>query len=536
MAPLLPLLSRSEQLPPEAAAMLEPVKTLPNGEMNPSYQAHLVREQQLRRLNGYETLRKTTIARCVGDTMLPYMTAAGIRETFDNTQYPPDNHRLFAPLLQGILHDPDTRDKLMASISERCQNDTEQLFGRARRNRAQLLCDIAVLGSGPHGAAAAGVIREKYPSLTIYMVEAESNLGGLWGNNGPNPSFMMNSRVRRANRSLPAVPRSPGNINPLGSYAVLELSDLVAGSYAYDTEMGDITALNAYLSINAALVNTTCSYIYDSGSFGRMALRSPSGESIDLQATVVIDACGITQTSTLSPTPQDRVADQYFDTRDLYRGFGNFEQRPTHRPLEQFAGRTVLGIGGGDSLLTGIDALVGNLPKQSYGPYGPGRDRIGGYVWIGAPGETAAAIDNCLRARYKNGIIQNLPKSPSDQGAIIRPIPMRARGFTLTPDGVDVRLENDDVISGDFLFDHTNKPIPVYGPSILDTRRSPYLPSAVVKVGPAAKPQLSLQTMQIIESLGIPENTASLWALMEITNEAAFQAGRLAVTNVRLNR
>src|SRR5581483_9888204 len=231
------------------------------------------------------------------------------------------------------------------------------------------------------------------------------------------------------------------------------------------------------------------------------------------QASAVVNACGIEQSSTLNPGAAVFIAPGYYQTQDIYRHFGNYDGNRNHRPLQAFAGRLIIGIGGGDSLLTGLDALLGNLPRESYGPYGVGRDRIAQYIWVGAPEVTAAGIDVCLRSKYKNGIVQALPKYNGDLGAIINPLTQRARGVERTSGGFDVRLDDDNVIRGDIVWDHTNQQKTSYGPTIVDLR-SDSREGAVVSVGPGANLSLPAETLEVIKQLKIKQNTASLWALM----------------------
>lgn len=522
-----------EQLPAEVEALLRPVEFLPNGDDAPSLTAHRFRELRLTGIPGYQKIQQQVIGRqIVGNVpnLSPYLTEQGIRDTFAGTQGPGENHRRLTPLLQEMLRYEDTRTMLMRGIQENSQRETERLLRAARRRGGQLQCDVAILGGGPHGVAAAMMVREAFPSLGIFMVD-EDGLGGQWGSYGPNPSYWMNSRVRRANRDLPPIPRTAGNINPLGRYATVELSDIVTGHYALNTEMADVTKINGYLSVDSTLVGVTCEAIVDVGSRATMIVVAPDGDRFNIGAGVVIDACGIDQKSTLKPDPLALTSPFYLDTKGIYRHYGNYERRLNHQPLERLHQKQVIVIGNGDAALTAMENTLGKLPRQSYGAYGPGRYRPEGITWVNAPGLSAGEIDACLRSRYKDSIVQALPKDTLDQGATIRPIPTRAKAFRLTAAGVEVVLANGDIIPGDVLFDCTNEVRRRYGPATIDARRDRDLPSAVFRVGPGAKPILPQETREIIARLGIRENTASLWALMELTDQAAQSAGELAVRN-----
>lgn len=521
-----------ENLPPEVEALLRPVEFLPNGTEAPSFPAHRFREERLERIPDYPKIQQRVTSRRLGRNalgQLPYMTEQGIRNTFKFTQEAGENHRRLTPRLQEMLYYDDTRAMLMQGIEEVSQRNTERLLRKAKRTGEPLQCDVAILGGGPHGVAAAMMVREMFPNLCIFIVD-ENGLGGQWGSYGPNPSYLMNSRVREANNNFPPIPRTRGNINPLGRNATLELSDIVTGHYALNTDMANVTKINGYLSVDAALVNIKCQAIVDAGNSATMIVESRNGDTYDIDAGVVIDACGIDQSSTLKSDSQALTSPSYFNTRSIYRHYGNYERKPYHQPLELFHRKHLIVVGGGDAALTGLEGLLGRL-TPSYGVYGTGRYIPNKITWVGAPGLSAKQIDGCLRSRYKDGIVQNLPKDSADQGAIICPILPRAKAFRLTAVGVELVLANGDVISGDILFDCTNQTRQSYGPRIIDTRRDQNMQSAVFGVGPGAKPSLPQQTREIIRKLGIPENTAALWALMELTERAAQCAGKLAVLN-----
>ncbi len=525
----------NEGLPQDVINLLTPEERI-SGFPNPALAPYEFQLQRFQTMPGYGSLQRTMITRRLGGQALPYLTAEGIRDTWQNTQEPGETHRLLTPRFQELLYYPETRRKLIDGINESAKRDTERLLKQARKNGGVLECDVAIVGSGPHGAASAAYLRQRFPSLNILMIEQEANLGGLWGNNGPEASFRMNSRVRRPNNNLPNIPRTPGNINPLGRWATMELADTVTGNYAWDIENGYDAAINGHINVNAAMVGVNCNSVTNLDTGAELSLTSADGQEVILQAAVAIIGSGIEQTSTLNPTAEDIASGRYYDTRMLYRHFGNHAGSANHRPLAAFAGQTVLALGAGDSFLTGAEAFLGNLPAESYGPLGVGRDRVAEYVWVGAPGEFAAQIDLCLRSRYKDGIVQALPKGPNDRGATISPVPVRARGFEVTGRGVEVRLQDDRIIAGDVMVDNTSRPRGFYGPPIIDRRQSRNSPDAVFRVGPGAGSNLQLppRTLEKIRELGIGANTVALWATMGITDQRAQQAGEVASDNVFL--
>ncbi len=529
-----PFGNTKEGLPQDVVDLLTPREELFGFEPNPSLAPHRFQLQRFQALPGYAGLQRDMITRRLGGQALPYLTSEGINDTWRGTQSLGETHRLLTPRFQELLHYDDSRQRLIGGINESAKRDTERLAKKARKNGGVIECDIAIVGSGPHGAASASLLRQLYPELNILMIEREDSLGGLWANNGPEASFRMNSRVRRPDNYIPNIPRTPGNINPLGRWSTMELADFVTGNYALDIENGWAAAINAHINVNAAMVGTNCRYVVDNGTGAELVLTTAGSQEVTVRAGAAIVGSGIKQISTLNPTSEQTASDRYFDTQKLYRHLGNHAGHSTHRPLAAFAGKVVVGIGGGDSLLTGIEAVVGGtLPDSSYGPYGVGRDRPENYTWVGAPGSFADQIDACLRSRYKNGIVQALPKDSADRGATITPMPQRARGFRFTGNGVEVRLQDGRIVYGDVVFDHTNRSIDLYGPLILDERQYLAAPNAVFRVGPGAGSDLQLpsSTLETIRRLGISENTVALWATMGLTDRRAAQAGAVAYNN-----
>src|SRR5581483_10025760 len=95
-----------EQLDPAAAALLQPVQTMPDGAVNRAYTAHQFREQRISSLPGLPRIKRTVQDRRDDPDQpeLPYLTTEGISETFAGTQIGFETHRLFTPFLQEILH------------------------------------------------------------------------------------------------------------------------------------------------------------------------------------------------------------------------------------------------------------------------------------------------------------------------------------------------------------------------------------------------------------------------------------------------
>jgi hypothetical protein len=432
----------------------------------------------------------------------PFFEYDCVMDTFEGTQFADENHRRWTPYLMELFR--SYRKPLMEGIDRDANEDTGTIV-ETLMSGDRVQYDFAIIGSGPHGAAFASTVRELYPSMKILMVEANKRLGGQWRNFGDKPVYAMNSRVRRADRRLPSLPRTRGNINLLGRYSPLELSDVVQGQYAMNTEMGDVTAINGFLSATDMLVGTQVVSVRG----GReMTVQLPD-ETRWLITTRrgVVDATGISTQSVFEESPSPN----YFTSGRFYEHFG------THpMPLQRFHDLDVMVIGGGDSALTVLEALLGCLPAETYGPMGVGRLRPRRIRWVGAPAATRREVEACLRSRYKNGIVQAVREDQFDTEALIVPTIEKATLLSAADRFVEVfvglKYEYPNVV-----IDCTTMPV----------RRKEAVTAwnPMRFVGPLAPGNMTDSTIARIEQLGVPENTVSLWATMERTIEAAIKLG-----------
>lgn len=453
-----------------------------------------------------------------------FFSRDAVFNTFEGTQFDGENHRRLTPYLQEAFS--QYRQLFMTAIDQYVQLMTGDPAPFATP------FDVIVIGSGPHGTAVVANLREKYPRLRTLLVESKPQVGGQFRAYGPKPAYMMNSRVRRADRRLPNLPRTPGSINPLGTYAPLELSDLSVGNYAMNTDMGDVCAVNAVMSADIILANSTVVEIRRISDFKRevkIQINDARGERFVIAtAKVVVVAAGLQQNSTIGPSKFEKfstfetakLSGRFLDISGFYEHFAN-----DPIPLEKFANKKVMVVGAGDSALTCLEALLGTLPRETYGSFGVGRHRPSEIIWTNSRRDTAKGIERCLRSRYKNGIVQALPRE-TDSTSLISLVPKaRAESAELTSDGVLVAMQIGTKRyplsiqqAANIVIDCTNKPAGIVA------RTPTWNPD--FQVGPAAKPALSRTAKRMVEQLKIKENMAALWATMDLTNAVAERIGQ----------
>lgn len=495
-------------------------------------QAADFRKARLASVPAYKTVSDKLVsawksARSRGKNGLPFMTPGEKQITFFDTQYTSERHRRLTPRLQEIFARPALRRELLDSIDNQCVADTVEISEAGVRGE-KLDYDVVIVGSGPHGTLAATEIREQNPDAKILIIDKNERIGGQFRQYGDQAAFFMNSRVRRASRSLSPVPRTRGNINPMGDFAPMQLSDVVRRIYADNTQIGDITAVNAYLSADNMLIETEVK------SVGGNILNDTKEVSVEnvigsftVNARYVIEATGVSQKSSINGKVESQISHSndpsYWQTADIYSLFGRTKE-DGENALEPFDGKKVALIGGGDSALTTLEAMLGVLPEDSYGMYGPGRLSPSDIVWLGAPATTAKEIDDCLRSRYKNGIIQALPKSPNDDGSIVKPVDQKVIGFRKNEGGGWVVFcENGSRYTVDVLIDCTNDKNGQASQLVKDGSSLPRLPGygGIYQVGPGSGFELDRSTQRLVKELGIGENTVALWARAPKTAEIA---------------
>lgn len=435
-------------------------------------------------------------------TESPFFTQESTRSIMDGTQFDGEEHRKITPYVQDAWEKGVGGKDLLGYIDTRVRTNSTEILSTLNNY------DVAIIGSGPHGTAVAAYLAEKRPELSVVIIESRPQLGGMWRSYGPKPVFQMNSRVRRADRRLPPLPRTPANINPLGMYAPVELSDIPTGAYAWNTEMGAVCTINAFLSADT-LVDATVSLVepdYNepliAGSYPRIMTLETAGGSKRLRAKIVVDARGLRRRSAIGAFSPESLPDGFFNTDTFYTHFA------THpNPLERFHGQRVAVIGRGDGGLTVLEALIGNLPASTYGHGGVGRMRPSQVDWYGAASAQVTEIEACLRSRYKNGIVQSLKRDGNDECGLIKPMPVTVSTVRQYSDRFfDLADSNGGVEFPTVVIDCTS--IAGIGNRVEANWEPNYF------VGPSTG-NFSDRTSKKIDELKIPENNISLWATMQ---------------------
>lgn len=416
-------------------------------------------------------------------------------------------HRNLAIPLALRYRNPQERERLMQDFDDAARRNTRDVIDRVESGEL-LDYDIFIRGGGEYAAVAAQHIRELAPELKIFVADQNDHMGGQFADYGPRPALKMNSRVRVGGRYEPYVPRTDGDINSQGPYAILSLSDLQDDTYASNTVRGDMTKMAVTLAADDVAICTRAGEQTKrrDGRFDVPLQTRFEGEELEynVRASVVIDARGIRQESALINVLglDDAISDgRYYTTAELYRLFGGKYTAPgaMHDPMAAFDGKIVELDGFGDGAKTAAELLIRALPIETYGP----RRREGpkGIRWVNAPGLTRDEIVAFLRSRYSGSFPQFLPKSYGDPGGILLPFIGKAVSQTYRNGTWRTLLTDGSNQSADIKIDTTNKA------GKLDPDDMP----GVLSLGPAFTRYIPSEPKELLDALRVSDNTDALW-------------------------
>ncbi len=427
----------------------------------------------------------------------------------NNRELAPDGwlHRNLAIPLALRYRNPLERERLMRDFDDAARRDTRDVIDRVKSGKT-LDYDIFIRGAGEYAAVAAQHIRELAPELKIFVADQNDHTGGQFADHGPRPALRMNSRVRVGGRYEPYVPRTEGDINSQGPFAILSLSDLQDDTYATNNVRGDMTKMAVTIAADDVAI---CTRAGDQikrrdGRFDVPLQTRFEGEELEynVRASVVIDARGIRQESALINVLglDAAIADgRYYTTAELYHLFGGKYTAPgaAHDPMAAFDGKIVELDGFGDSAQTAAELLIRALPIETYGP----RRREGpkGIRWVNAPGLTRDEIVAFLRSRYSGSFPQFLPKSNGDPGGLLLPFIGKAVSQTYRNGTWRTLLTDGSNLSADVKIDTTNKA----------GKLEPDDMPGVLSLGPAFTRYIPSEPKELLDALRVGENTDALW-------------------------
>ncbi len=519
-------LSTVEQLANESQYLMGPMqfRSDPRG----SLQAHNHRRARLVETPGIEGIVEALYS---DPSPKKYMTHEGIERSREGLVFEGEHHRDLSPFLRQVVSTDDLRSRFMGGIDRAVERDTEMLMGGMQNGKRELHCDVLIPAMGLHGIAAAMLIRELFPQLSILGADVASRIGGMPRSYGDNVSFYFNSLWNTANRNFPGIPGSKlGDTNMLGPFSPLHASDIDhrGREYPSNLDVGYPATIGGYLACDRVITGveyTGCDSVNADGTHTIDGLvHGESGQEFTIHAGAVIEALGPTFGSVF-PGLERGLQKGYLTGADFNGHFGNVDGRLAHYPMEAFAGKQVVIIGGMHGMMITAEALTGELPPETYG-YGFERSLLPSQiVVVGASGNSPQELYNRLSPRYRKGSFGvELQRQIGGEDELFSVSGMRARDAFQSNGSTTVILDDGSRYQsgvGTVIIDCTNQP-----PNSIEPSRV----GGVYSVGAGYTHEPDQAVEAIIQHLGLPRqaNIVGLGATIPRTLQLAYAAGGYA--------
>lgn len=434
------------------------------------------------------------------------------------------------PFIVGNLIEPGTRRAFMDALDATAEQESVRLKERAFE-AGGLSADVVIVGAGVHAAVAAATLRQQSPGISVLIVDQGDRVGGQFRSYGNRPTFYLNSRGHRVDeRGQSALPGGEDNLNPFGDDAVMQLPYITRETYPDNTEMGDVAAVNTFFSAPTLLQSKVLG-VSDNGLMRdgvyRESVRvrdTQTGRDLTVraQAVMLLTGAGERNVEQLQPTG-------LWTAEQLLRHFGD-DKNP--HPMDQFKGKRVAIIGGGDSGKIVAELLLRFGPREAYGR---STAQLGGpeeAVWYGTDFVTQEEYCDAVRSRYSPLAAMIAPSGRLGSAAYpLRPRRSRVLNIQQLQNG-GVLIADDRGQTGQFdiavdcrtlqqpnnLFEGLYRAqviggadtvrSNVFGQRVAVARRR--FGSRVYVAGPAAK--LPLSEKELATYGGTSENTLALWA------------------------
>jgi hypothetical protein len=271
--------------------------------------------------------------------------------------------------------------------------------------------DYVVLGSGPHGAAAAQVISESDPGASVLIVD-QNQLGGQFASYGLiRPVFKINSGAT-----------TDVDLNPLGPNPMLRVQDITSELYPTNQDLGRVTATNSFFAgATGILLQTRVEEISEElkevdGVNGVMLTLSGGGQTFKVHSKMVINASG------LGSPIKDAISAVSITPPEFFIHFANGSNR---NPMEKFKYTDVAVTGKGDTGKVIIELLGRvNNPSAYAGASTSQTPPPVKIYWIGCDWATKHEFVKQENLRYASlGAL--MPNYEGDKSTMIQPVPGR---------------------------------------------------------------------------------------------------------------
>ena len=163
-------------------------------------------------------------------------------------------HRTGVELAAGIHQNPEAA--LLYDVALRDASRAESVFLKEQIDQGNQYAPLVIIGGGGlHATLFESALLHYNPSAPAFGIEASGKRGGNFAATGDPAGFLhewfeLNSRNRPEDREILGLPGTKGNINPLGTWANLQLPDISGLQYATQEQLGRVVAHDNFSVMN----------------------------------------------------------------------------------------------------------------------------------------------------------------------------------------------------------------------------------------------------------------------------------------------
>lgn len=371
-------------------------------------------------------------------------------------------HRVGAELFAGINLNPEAALLYDATLRDATIEQSEFLKSRIEQG-IDYAPVVVIGGGGPHATTFAGALLHYSPETPAIGLEQTSKAGGIFGTTGDpagfvQPWFQLNSRNRPEDRDVPGLPGTSGNINPLGTWAPLQVPDISGQQYPTQERLGRAVSHNNFNSMNL-LVDAEVKKIRRNKNPGSRGVYEIEFEDqhrqkrfllytdIPVQATGLgRETFGIKSPSISTRKFLKKQQETFDEGIEMPRAFTFLQflemttANQTLFPLEEFRNGVGL-IGSGDSAKVIIEELAGVA-----GEAGKSTAQLDFVPEITVFGSFDQLRDDLLknnRCRYARGFLE-FQREDGRVFARVRSVQGKVVGFEETENGIAVFYKRSD--------------------------------------------------------------------------------------------
>lgn len=391
-----------------------------------------------------------------------------------NDQMKRDAIRRLAPFWSTVATHPEARAYFQIALDEASDASSSSIKEALAETEAPYVHEL-VIGAGIHGSIYNAEFTYHQADTPRLTIDGATRLGGQFRQVG-GPAFFMNTPNRPINRDDPEKLDNP-NVNSLGPHAPAQLTDLSGSLFADNETIGLAAAINQHVSADTMLgsivtrvtANTDAS---KPGAYRVEMLDRETQETQTIYTDRVITSMGLGKANygfkNMDATTERLCAPEDGRVMTYPEFLREVGDRTNPFPLERFAGKRVVIIGGGHSGLTVAEYLAGIGPEYRGSVASMGSPRE--ITILGTQFEHEKAFRDVELARYgklasvmqrhnkpeesKDGIVQPLAnlraislEESSDSGDKKGPLMVCCEEKTATSDAPARKIEADIIIS-----------------------------------------------------------------------------------------